>query len=97
MADEPFASDSATEQIVTSALVPAALGNYDEGFDPYNNAVVYFFAFLGCLFVVFGFVAIGVALYRLAKHRPHASRGLVVATVATLVGIGVTVAAFTQV
>jgi hypothetical protein len=35
-----------------SAAVRAPLGNYDEGFDPYNNAIVYFFAFLGCRFVV---------------------------------------------
>ena len=96
MSGDAFSSDSGAEQIFTSALVPAPLGNYDEGLDPYNNAVVYFFAFFGCLIVAFGFVAIGVASYRMAKHRPHATRGLVVAIVATLIGIAVSAAAISQ-
>ena len=81
----------------SSALVPAPLGNYDEGFDPYNNAVVYFSAFLGCVFVVFGLVAIGCRhLPSLEAAAPRA-RGLVVAVIATLIGVAVTTAAISQV
>lgn len=79
--------------ILDNALVPAPLGTVDAGYDPYNNAIVYFLAFFGLIFFVFGLAAIGVAAYRIGKHRTHAVRGLVVAVLATVVGIGVAVAA----
>ena len=96
MRDDGTYEPSETEQIIDSALIPAPLGNYDDGFDRYDNSIVYFFSFFGCFLLVFGLVAIGVAAYRVAKHRPHAPRGLVVAIVATLVGVALTSAAISQ-
>jgi len=89
--------DWAAEQIMDSALIPAPLGNYEAGLDPYNNAVVYFFAFLGCIFLVFALVAIGVATYRVRRRRPHAMRGLVVAGISLIVGTAVATAIATAV
>jgi hypothetical protein len=65
-------------------------------FDRYDNSIVYFFSFFGCFLLVFGLAAVGIAAYRVAKHRPHATRGLVVAIVATLIGVGATTAAISQ-
>lgn len=85
--------DERAELIMDSALVPAPLGNYDAGLDPYNNAVVYFFSFFGLLIFVMGFIGIGIALYRIRRHRSHAVRGLIVASASTIVGVGVAIAA----
>ena len=78
----------AEESILTAGLVPSAIG-YDsgDGMDPYNNAVVYYFAFLTAIgLLVFAPVAVGVAIYRITKSRTHALRGLVVALLATGLG-----------
>jgi len=93
--DDPLYSDSPEEKIITSALVPAPLGDYES--DRYDNAIVYILSFFGCFFVVFGIAAICVAAYRIGKHRPHATRGLVVAIIATLIGVAVSAAAISQV
>ena len=93
--DDPLYSDSPEEKIITSALVPAALGDYES--DRYDNSMVYILSFLGCFFVVFGIAAICVAAYRIGKHRPHATRGLVVAIVATVIGAGALAAVVTLV
>jgi len=84
------------ESIIDAGLLDSAIGTDDGvGMDPYNNAVVYFFAFLTVLgFGVFAPVAIGVATYRIAKHRSHAARGLVIALVATAVGGAMLTAVF---
>jgi len=84
------------EMIWDNALVPAPMGTVGSGMDPYNNAVVYFFAFFGLFLVPFGVVAIGIAAYRITRHRTHAVRGLVVALIATVVGAVVLVAAVSQ-
>jgi hypothetical protein len=94
--DDGTYEPSETELILDSALIPAPLGNYDEGFDRYDNSIVYFFSFFGCFLLVFGLAAVAIAAYRVAKHRPHATRGLVVAIIATLIGVAVTTAAISQ-
>lgn len=93
MRDDGGYSDSEQELIFDNAVVPAPMGSIGSGMDPYNNAVVYFFAFFGLFFVPFGLIAIGIAIYRIGKHRTHAVRGLVVAILATLVGVAVLVTA----
>jgi len=97
MRDDGSYSQDDFGQIIDNALVPSAMGTVDSGMDPYNNAVVYFFAFLGLFFVLFGVVAICIAIYRIGKHRSHAVRGLVVAIVASLVGTATLVAALATV
>jgi hypothetical protein len=82
---------AAEESIWDHSLIPAPLGTPGD-FGRYNNAIVYFFSLLGLFQVVFwpipfGLVAIGIAAYRILRHRPHAGRGLVVAVLATCVGL----------
>ncbi len=91
-------SDDDEMLIVDHALVPAPLGSYGDygkGMDPYNNAVVYFLAFLTVFVVFLAPAAIGVAGYRVAKQRPHAWRGFWVAVAATVVGVALVVALLT--
>jgi hypothetical protein len=74
------------ESIFESSLMPSPLGR-GGSFDPCNNSIVYFFAFLALFQVyfwpiLFGPFAIAIAVYRVVRHRSHANRGLVVAIVA---------------
>jgi len=82
-------TDEDQELILDHGIVPAPLGSYGDygrGLDPYNNAIVYWFAFLSLFVVLLAPVAIGIAVYRIARHRTHAVRGLVVALVCGVVG-----------
>ena len=84
--------------ILDHALIPGPLGSYGdygEGMDPYNNAVVYWLAFLTVFVVVLAPIAIGVAIYRVARGRPHAWRGVWASLVGTTIGVGLVVAALT--
>ena len=79
------------ESIFETSLMPSPLGRTGE-YNPYNNAIVYFFAVLSLFQVLFwpvpfGAVAIVIALYRMVRHRAHATRGLVVAIVCTVIGL----------
>ena len=68
------------ESIFDNALLASPLGSPDptQSFDPYNNSIVS--------------VVIGVAWYRVVKHRTHAKRGLVIALVACALGAVLVVA-----
>lgn len=82
--------------ILDHALIPAPLGSYGDygkGMDPYNNAVVYWLAFLTVFVVILAPAALGVAIYRIVRERPHAWRGFWVAVGATVVGVALVVAA----
>jgi hypothetical protein len=88
----PDAYEQGREEIMDASVLPYALGQVPNGYDPYNNAVVYFFAALALLQVLIwpipiGLVAISTAAYRVHRARPHARRGLVVAITATALGL----------
>ena len=85
-------SEDGYGSISAASLVPAPLGQVPNGYNPYNNVIVYFFSALALLQVLFwpipfGLVAIVVAGYRMHRGRSHARRGLVVAVVATVLGL----------
>jgi hypothetical protein len=61
-----------------------------------KNAPVYFFAALSVVFAPACLISVSFAGYRLAKRRPHALRGLVVAVVAAGVGVYVALVALRQ-
>jgi len=94
--DDGRYTDEDQELILDHALVPAPLGSYGDygrDLDPYNNALVYWFAFLSLFVAVLAPVAIGIAVYRITRRRPHAVRGLAVALACGMVGVAILVAA----
>ena len=87
----PDAYVAGQESIFESSLIPSPLGRTGD-YDPYNNAIVYFLAMLSLGQVLFwpnpfGPLCILVALYRVHRRRTHARRGLVVAILATALGL----------
>ena len=87
MFNDPTGHTAGEESIFDAGLISSPLGNDPSGSGRYDNSLVY----LLCLFCVFfapafGPVALTVSGYRVAKHRPHAVRGLVVAGLATILG-----------
>jgi hypothetical protein len=93
MRDDGTFEQADAESIFDNALIGNPLGSPGsmQVFKAYNNAIVYFFSFLSLWFVIFGLVAIPVAIYRVKKRRPHALRSLSVAIASC--GVGATVLA----
>jgi hypothetical protein len=88
----PDAYEQGQESIMDASVLPSALGQVPNCYGAYNNIVVYFFAILALLQVLFwpipfGLVAITIGAYRVHRHRPNARRGLLVAGVATVLGL----------
>jgi hypothetical protein len=88
--NDPTGHTAGQESIFDSSLISAPLGNDPYG-DPerrYDNSLVYLLCVFTLFFApVFGVAALVVSGYRVSKQRPHAVRGLVVAVMATLVGL----------
>jgi hypothetical protein len=71
--DDRVADDQAEDDLVESGR--------------YNNSMVYLLCVFTVIFTpLFGPIALAAASHRLAKHRPHAERGLAVSATATLIG-----------
>jgi hypothetical protein len=84
---DPTGHTAGEESIFDASLISSPLGNDPSGSGRYDNSLVYLLCFFTLLFApVFGVAVLGVALYRVARHRPHAIRGLVVATLASCLG-----------
>ena len=101
MFNDPTGETAGQESIFGASLAPGPIG-YDgwsrpggQGdADPPDNTLIYGLSLLSLLCApFFGPVAIGVGIYRIRRHRPHAVRGLVVAAIATLVGLAPVVTA----
>ena len=85
--DDPTAHTAGQESIFDAGLIPSPLGDDPGGSGRYDNSLVYLLCLFSVLFApVFGPVALAVSGYRVARHRPHATRGLVVAGVTTIAG-----------
>ena len=87
MYNDPTGHTAGQESIFDAGLISAPLGNDPGGTGGYDNSLVYLLCLFSLFFApVFGPLALAVAGYRVAKHRPHAVRGLVVAGLTTLAG-----------
>ena len=88
MSNDPTGHTAGQESLFDAALISSPLGNDPSGSGRYDNSLVYLLSVFCFVFApVFGPAALAVAGYRVAKQRPHAMRGLVVAGSATAAGV----------